>query len=207
MTTSEIIQYYADLLILQYIGKPRAYATIEALVKMVIMDQLPLEVESAFNIDTAVGNQLDTLGKYAGVTRSGYGFTSFITLDDDDFRQLIKVAIIKNTSFSDLGTIQTLLNQFFPGELFVFDFKNMRMGYFMADTVGSQDLAELFVKEGLLPKPMGVQLAALIYAPVIDSFFGFQTYLTEPYNNNPFNTYADYQMDWPWLSYQNGIPI
>jgi len=173
MTTNELIAYYANLLIIQYIGKPNAYATIQALVTPVIMDQLPLLVQTAFNMDgSAVGVQLDVLGKYAGVTRSGYGLQGQpITLDDADFTKLIKLAIITNSSGSDFNTIQSLLQIFFANEIFVFDHKDMRMSYYIDSRVGSTNLLELFITENLLPKPMAVQLASPIFTtPLI--FFG-----------------------------------
>jgi hypothetical protein len=46
-TDQELIDYYADLLILQYKQKPKAYATIQTIVKNVIMNQLPVAVENA----------------------------------------------------------------------------------------------------------------------------------------------------------------
>lgn len=205
MTNQEIIDYYANLLILQYKQKPKAYATIQALVQNVIMDQLPIAVQDAFDIDTAEGVQLDVLGKYAGVVRSAYDFTGPIVLDDDDFRTMIKIAIIKNGFGSSLADIQNLLFQFFPGSLLVFDFKTMRMGYFFDSDIGSRPLAEVFVRSGFLPKPMGVQLSALIYSSNITAFFGFRTYQLPPYNVTGFNDYDDYDMDAPWLSYSDAI--
>lgn len=204
-STASLIAYYSDLLILQYRGKTKAPATIAALVKGVIMDQLPVQVQDAFGIDTAVGVQLDVLGKYAGVSRSTYDFSGAVTLDDDDFRTLIKVAIIKNNAGSSLYDIDTLLNGFFPGTLLAFDYANMHMDYLFSAEIGSMQLAEVFVKNGLLPKPMGVLLGALIYAPVIDEFFGFRTYEVPAALVNGFNTYSDYNEDWPWLSYDNAI--
>ena len=79
----------------------------------------------------------------------------------------------------------------------------MRMGYLVNSKIFSQDLAQMFVLKGILPKPMGVQLGATIYAPNINAIFGFRTYTLEPFNNSPFNTYADYNLNWPWLSYTN----
>jgi hypothetical protein len=173
MTTQELINYYANLLILQYIGKSKAYATIQAVVTPVVMGQLPLAVQNAFNMDgTAVGVQLDTLGKYAGVTRNGYSVSGQpISLSDADFFTFIKLAVLTNSEGSDLNTIQNLLHTFFPGELFVFDHKEMRMSYLISSTVGSQNLIQLFITEGLLPKPMGVELAAPIYSSNL-KFFG-----------------------------------
>ncbi len=306
MTTSTraLVAYYADLLILQYIGKARAYATIEATIAPVVMPQtsvqtitfaeapasgsfvlsydgvptaaidwndsaasiqtelrtipglgditvageiaglvvtitftgvtapaelleldsstlnvddpvlaetdliLPLAVQNGFNLtgsEIAVGAQLDVLGKYAGVSRSGLGFTQNITLDDDDFLSLIQMAIAKNSAGSSLYEIQALMHQFFPDQILIFDYQNMRMSYLISTAVGSQDLIQLFVTEGLLPAPMAVQVALIIYAPIITDFFGFRTYDAAAYNSSPFNTYADYQMDWPWLSYTNAI--
>lgn len=173
MTTQELINYYANLLIIQYIGKPKAYATIQAVVAPVVMNQLPIAAQNAFNMDgTAIGSQLDVLGKYTGVTRNGYGLTGQpISLSDVDFFTLIKISILTNSAGSDLGTIQNLIHTFFPGELFVFDYKDMRMSYLVNSTVGSQNLVELFITENLLPKPMGVQLSAPIYSSNL-KFFG-----------------------------------
>lgn len=209
-TDQELIDYYADLLILQYIGKSKAYATIQTLVTPVIMDQLPLQVQDAFNLsgdDLAVGDQLDILGKYAGVSRSGYGFEGQpITLDDDDFLALIRFAIIKNTAGSSLYEIQALLAQFFEaGQIYVFDYQNMFMSYMISSAIGSQDFLQMVVTTDLLPVPMAVGCPIIIYAPVIDSFFGFGTYEVPAFNNSPFNDYDDYQMDWPWLSYQDAV--
>lgn len=205
MTTQEIIDYYANLLILQYKEKPKAYATIQTIVEPVIMDQLPVAVQDAFGLETAEGVQLDVIGKYVGVSRSAYDFTGPIVLDDDDFRTMIKIGIIKNGFGSSLAEIQELIYQFFTGSLLVFDFKNMRMGYFFDSAIGSRPLAEVFVRTGFLPKPMGVQLAALIYSPDIDNLFGFRTYELPPYNVTGFNDYLDYDMAAPWLNYTDAI--
>lgn len=227
MTAQELINYYANLLIIQFIGKPKAYATIQALVAPVIMNQLPLLVQNAFNMDgTAIGVQLDVLGKYAGVTRTGYGLTGQpITLNDADFFTFIKLAILTNSSGSDLATIEKLLNGFFPGELFVFDHKEMRMSYLINSTIGSQNLVQLFITEGLLPKPMGVQLAAPIYNDNL-KFFGMvsakdvSTYAIQNSisitaaanaaatadNISPFNSAAD-PITGEWLSAALGVAI
>lgn len=209
MTNDELQQYYANLLIIQYVGKTKAYATIKALVYMPILNQLPVSVQDAFNLiegtTIAVGDQLDILGKYAGVTRSGQGFFAPITLDDADFISLIRIAIVQNSSGSSLATIQQNLFDFFAGGMLVFDYKDMSMTYYISSTVGSIDLVQLFVTEGLLPRPMAVFVNIIIYAPVIDKFFSFRTYDLPVTNGEPFNDYADYQEDWPWLSYADAI--
>lgn len=198
--------YYANLLILEYHGKEKAAATVYANARMAIMDQLPVAVQNAFAVPTAIGVQLDTLGKYAGVVRRGNGPNGQIVLNDDDFRILIQIAIIQNNAGSSLATIQDLLNTYFSGKILVFDYADMRMSYYIDSSLGSLNLVYMFIINGLLPKPMGVQLASIIYGPVIDKFFGFRTYVLGPHNITPFNSYDDYDMDSPWLSYGNAIP-
>ncbi len=115
------------------------------------------------------------------------------------------MAIVQNSAGSSLSDIQALLYEFFPGQILVFDYQNMQMSYLVSTAIGSQDLLQLFVTEGILPRPMAVQVALIIYAPVITTFFGFRTYAAEAFNSTPFNSYADYQTDWPWLSYAYAI--
>lgn len=205
MTDQELIDYYASLLILQYVGLPKAHATIEALAELAIINQLPAEVRDAFSLGGSIGVQLDTIGKYSGVTRYANGPSGPITLDDDDFTSLIRIAIIRNTAGSSLYTIQDLLGTYFPNQIFVFDFTNMRMGYYIDSDVGSIDFLYAVLDQGLLPKPMGVELSATIYGPIVGAFFGYRTYELPAQNVSPFNTYEDYHMDWPWLDYDDAI--
>lgn len=175
-----------------------------------IGDQLPLEIQNAFNLigdDIAVGAQLDTLGKYVGVTRNGFGLFGPVTLDDTDFLKLIQMAIIKNNAGSSLASIESFLNQFFPDQIFVFDYQNMQIGYLIDTSVGSIGLIELFATEGLLPRPMGVAMS-IIAAPIIDEFFAFRTYQGPAWvNTTPFNSYTSYNTSWLWLTYQDALIV
>lgn len=68
----ELLKYYANLLIVQYNGKPKAKATIEMLTKIiygVVDTPLFLQIQDAFDWKTAVGNQLDIIGKWVGVSK------------------------------------------------------------------------------------------------------------------------------------------
>jgi hypothetical protein len=129
MTIADTIKYYADLLILQYKGKPKAYATIEALASFAVMDLLPVDVRDAYDLDSAQGVQLDVLGKYQGVTRSGNTFQGPYSLSDTEFRTLIRIAIVLNASDGTLYSIKNLLNTYFPGVILLFDHEQMRISY------------------------------------------------------------------------------
>ena len=303
MTTQELVNYYANLLILQYVGKPKAYAEMQALASLALILQtttqeitfsgvptsgvfslsygifntipinwndstgviqsklqalpglsqvtvsgslasksitvtftnvpppatllgvaantlglsitvtetdvtLPLAILNAYNLvgdSPAVGVQLDVLGKYVGVVRSGYDNNGNpITLDDNDFRTLIQIATFTNNAGSSLATIQQLIATFFPGEILVFDYQNMQMSYMVSSSIGSQNLIQLVIAEGLLPKPMGVSLSSVIYAPDITRFFGFRTYALPAVNSTPFGTYTTPVLG-GWISYADAI--
>lgn len=63
------VEYYKNLLLYQYQSQQKAPATIEVLIRQALCDLVPLDVRDAFNIETAIGAQLDILGKYIGFAR------------------------------------------------------------------------------------------------------------------------------------------
>lgn len=122
MTPSE----YEKLLILQYSDKPKASGTISAIVQRFksIFDIIE-QFETAFDLDNAVGHQLDIIGKIVRISRNvegvipkiffgfdgftntaGFGLAPFYTLDqaqytdtqltDSDYRFFIRLKIAKN---------------------------------------------------------------------------------------------------------------
>lgn len=199
-TTEELAEYYAGLLILQYAQKPKAAATIQATVTPVIMDQLPQAINDAFNIETAVGVQLDTIGKYIGANRNGYGTEGQpITLIDSDFRQLVKLILIKNNAGSSLAIIQSLLSANFPGQIFVSDNTSMALNYVLIETLGTSDLLEVIVTGGYLPRPMGVAISTSIVPSHPNPFFGFRTAEAPDPTVAPFNTAEFVILTYPWL--------
>lgn len=204
-TTQQIIDYYANLLIIQYVNQPKAFSTMQLWASLPVMDQLPSAVQNAYNINTAVGVQLNIIGKYVGVSRNQYNFSGPVTLSDDDYRLLIKIQIVQNNSGSTLAAIQNLLNTFFAGIITVFDYQDMTMDYFFDSVIGVDNIAEVFIRGGFLPRPMAVRLRATIIAPTTNFFFGMRTYFSAGYKINPFNNYTNYQTNWPWLSYTDAI--
>ena len=65
----QLIEYYQDLLIVQYHDKPKAKAMIKAEIEETLANLLDIQVRDAFDVDTAVGVQLDIIGKWVGVDR------------------------------------------------------------------------------------------------------------------------------------------
>ena len=69
----QLHDYYKNLLIVQYHDKPKAQAHIEFLVDLVFANVLLLQIQDAFDWRTAVGVQLDIIGKWVGVARTYNG--------------------------------------------------------------------------------------------------------------------------------------
>lgn len=74
---TELIAYYAALLILQYKNKPKAKVTIEAMIRVLMIYDLIRSVQNGYDIETAIGHQQDIIGKYIGASRiiNGVDFT------------------------------------------------------------------------------------------------------------------------------------
>jgi len=74
MTNDQLVQYYSSLLVVQYKTLPNAQGTIAALVTQEIANQIYSQVLNGFNLDTAVGAQLDILASYVGAPREIFGY-------------------------------------------------------------------------------------------------------------------------------------
>ena len=72
-TLQQLQDYYANLLIVQYNGAKKASATIKMLVNLILANLLILQIQNGFDWKTAVGAQLDIIGKWVGVTRKYNG--------------------------------------------------------------------------------------------------------------------------------------
>ncbi len=69
MTLAEQLNYYADRLALQYRDKSRARQQVIISGKVTIADDLAGQLRDAFDLELAVGAQLDVIGRYVGVSR------------------------------------------------------------------------------------------------------------------------------------------
>lgn len=168
-------------------------------------ETLPLSVQNGFDVrpgsQTAVGKQLDVLGKYVGANRIGRGFSTFVNLTDDEYLLLIRAAIGRNYAKSSLADIDNFLATFFPDQIFVYDYGNMRLGYFISPGTLSSNLLQTFIGQGLLPKPMGVKIAPIIYSLSDELLFGFNSYSKVNQFASGFNSYSDYSSNVTWLTY------
>ena len=163
--------YYSNLLIMQYHNKPKAKATIEATVGL-LPDDLIMEVINGFDIETAVGKQLDILGEYVGVDRYYLVDNQADLLNDEDYRILIKLKAISNTSDLSHKSLEEALYNFFGNSVRMDSDGNMEMTYFVPKN--KTPIIQAAIQKEVLPRPMGVRCSYIIEYD--KRFFGFCTY-------------------------------
>jgi hypothetical protein len=71
--TNDVYNYYVGLLILQYRALNNACSEILALATSFIQNQIVSQVRDGFNLTTALGAQLNLLGRYRGISRVLFG--------------------------------------------------------------------------------------------------------------------------------------
>jgi len=212
---TDIIEYYVNTLIIQYHDKPKAQATIRLFAKELLANGIIFDIRDGYDLETAIGKQLDVLGKYAGVDRyyqgqdlTGYfaftdyvettpdaekrGFSNYsdfntkdgkwliydnalaisLSLNDDDYRILIKLKIIQNNSDHSHKSIDDSMFKFFGSSVRADSDGNMTMYYFVP--ISKTEILKVAIQKDILPRPMCVRLNYLIEEQ--DGFFGFTSY-------------------------------
>ena len=166
----EVLKYYADLLILQYRNKPKARADIEHLVNMYMADGAIFQFQDLLDVDKAVGPWLDLIGKLVGAPRFCPGVG---TLDDDDYRVLIKFKILKNVMRASNKEMDDALYSLFGGEVVLSNNQDLTINYIVALTIDTPLQAALIL--GYLTSPIGIEFGYIIKVPQPLKIFGFNT--------------------------------
>lgn len=132
---------YTNLITSEHADKPKFVATVSALVQCFVdLQNAALQIPFEFDLDNAIGVQLDAVGKWVGISRNvntplsgvyfsfdtaGLGFdqgvwqgafdpsTGVVSLDDDTYRLLIRAKIGANRWDGTLGTSAAILNSIF----------------------------------------------------------------------------------------------
>lgn len=199
---------YSKLIIYQYKAKPKAKATIDALMGEIDNIAANLyDLLDQWDIDIARGYSLDIIGRRVGVSRilpnfasKGYfGYLKSIngkpwgdgvwyrygeklgdslSLNDTDFRFLIKAKIIKNFQNGTLPYVLNALRRIISPDSNVEDNKNMTATiYLPLDSLNSLQ-QYMILQMDILPRPMGVMYN---YVNASGKEFGF---------NGFFNSYG-----------------
>lgn len=132
-------------------------------------------ISSSFDINSALGSQLDTLGQVIGQLRNiGVPLTGTSSiLDDDHYRLVLRAKIARNNWNGTIGQIYNIWNNAFPGSaLQIIDNQDMTMQAVVTNL--TDNLSTELVTAGLIiPKPLGVTLIIIADTDISESnYFG-----------------------------------
>jgi len=202
---------YTDLITSQHADKPKFRALVEAGTQPLIdAREAAYSLSQAFDLDVAVGAQLDVVGQWVGlshfvpVTITGVYFAFDTTavgwdqgswrgpfdpveglsrLDDETYRLMIRAKIGANHWDGTLNGWQGIINQVFDDTgtvVFAVDHQDMSMSVNFAGATPSALLAGLIRSGALQLKPAGVRIAGYFVSSEISAPF-FGFDITSPY--------------------------
>lgn len=160
---TDIEEYYKNLLIIQYHDKAKAQAVIENWVDCMVADGLLLDIPEAYNLNTAIGVQLDAIGKILGLPR--YNF------DDNQYRILLNLKVITNNGGVTMKEIDDVLYEFFGKSIVCHNNQDMSLTYIVFPEY--EPLIPVFQSERLLPAPLGVGVNIIVSVDLPELIFGF----------------------------------
>ncbi|GAA5786153.1 DUF2612 domain-containing protein [Chitiniphilus shinanonensis] len=194
---------YVDLIAGGHIGKPK-FTEMVGTVAGAFADQnnVAAELASEFDLDSAIGAQLDVVGEWVGISRhvntlltgvyfsfdvDGLGFdqgvwkgpfdpdSGLTVLDDETYRLLIRAKIGANHWDGTMDGSKAILDLIFQGDTHVFVEDNQDMT--MTVGVSGKPPSALFLAlltGGYIPiKPEGVRINYYIVTPTEGAIFGF----------------------------------
>ena len=200
---SNLVQYYADLLIVQYTGKTKAVETIKTMVGIILQNGILLDVLDAFNPETCVGKQQDILGKWIGVDRYYLGDGATQSLDDNDYRIVLNFKAISNAIDMSPSSIDNILYEFFGDSVICTTEDNLRIFYFVTEEYFN--ISSILLQKKVLPKPIGVRIGGIVRNKIWFAFSDYNTFSkTPPLNTVGFSDYENFlTKEGSFLSYQD----
>lgn len=156
------VSYYLNLITSEHRDKPNFIAWLTAFIQP-LDDASSLSdlIGTFYDIDTAIGVQLDTLGESIGQGRQvNFQPTNGGSpiLNDNDYRVLLKAKIVKNQWKGLIQTLQPVWQVLFPGgALIVKDNQDMTMDVYIGGTF-TLTMRDLVRNGYMIPKPAGVRV-------------------------------------------------
>jgi hypothetical protein len=154
--------YYTGLVTSQYQlpNSPKFNAFLYALLrKLDDVSQCLVQMDEAFDLDVAVGPQLNALGAIAGVSRTvpfqpSNGVSP--VLDDNTYQILIKATIARNQWNGTITGMQPIWQSLFPGgRIVIADNQNMTANIILSGSFTSI-IQDLITHDMIVPRPQGV---------------------------------------------------
>jgi hypothetical protein len=166
--------YYIKLLTSEYANQSDLQAFLAVIIQP-FLDIMALEaqLDSFFDVDTAIGAQLDIIGSIVGANRVlPFQPSNNLspTLIDDDYRILIKATIGKNFWKGELDSLIPLWQFLFPsGSIIVTDEQDMTMSVFLSGAFSSI-VVDMILHDMIIPRP---ETVLINYYLGVYPLFGF----------------------------------
>lgn len=148
------------------------------------------QMVSAFDIDSALGNQLDILGSIIGQTR----FLKFDPtesssyLSDEDYRKVLKLRTYTNYWDGKLHSLHSAWNKVFPDcSMVIDDQQNMSAEITLTGRLSSV-IKEMIYNDLIIPRPEGVEYFHVGVAPETSALFSYD------YNDTESEVYKGYDV-------------
>lgn len=195
---------YTGLITAYHRIRPKFVATVEASVSpLVDLTQFVAALPAAFDLDAAVGVQLDIVGEWAGLSRyitvplttpwfsfgvSGRGFgegiwkgplsptTGRSPLDDETYRNLLRAKIAANAWDGTVETAGGILSGFFGDygiDVFVEDRQDMHLNFVVPGATPSIIMLSIMAGRYIPVKPAGVGTRYVLASVSGAPVFGF----------------------------------
>jgi len=184
---------YTDLIPSANASQPKFAAMVEVITQGAV-DNLAIyaQFDSAWDLDTAVGTQLDVLGQWIGMSRTvqvpitglyfsfdivGVGFDqgvwyqtgnplfSNVLLTDDQYRPALKAKALANRigrSIYDIYSVTDILFSGTPTDVIVHDYQDMTMAFEITGTIPDDTTLAILNGDYLQLRPEGVALLPTI---------------------------------------------
>lgn len=168
------IGYYLGLLTSEYRNSPKLNALLYVLLKK--FDDVTtclVQMDTALDLDSAVGPQLDLLGAIPNASRlvnfQPSGGVSPL-LDDDTYRTYIKAKIARNQWDGRIDSLYAIWKQLFPSGIIVIEDNQDMTATIVLTGAFTSIIQDLIVNGYIIPRPEGVLYN---YVFGVLPFFGF----------------------------------
>jgi hypothetical protein len=169
-----VVQDYIDLIIPQHRSQPKFIGWLTAKLNMLHnIEALLAAINPAYDLDSAVGVQLDVLGIILGRPRllnfqPVYGPA---LMTDDYYRLTLRAKILSNQWDGTIGGYADMLASIFPDDqVILVDNQDMTADVFYISGMATSYATELFQHGFLFPHPEGIQITFNVSGT---TFFGF----------------------------------
>lgn len=165
---------YYNLITSQHFERPKFKRYTKALLDMTAAAaNVMLDSVTQYNLDKAQGIHLDTIGLLLGTDRALPTQSSILpqVLPDELYRLVLKAKVMQRVWDGTIEGIYAITQAIMPeASVWLEDNQDMSMTVYVISETITADIAELFLKGYIIPKPSSVQLNLQILK---EPFFGY----------------------------------